>query len=476
MGKSRVELKPVKSCTVITVPLDWDEYTRISKDYSSVLIVKSVHGRGLRTPIQVDISWIRGRRDLDIFNYAVCALQSRIPRLIPWAFSRKSLRELIKYLRVSRSSSHSTLVNYINTLHDFEEYCGIELDEIIDRARGSPDGSGREWLVELIDEYRAELVARGLSRQSVASKLSMVRTWLKLNKISPPVLPPARIVPRYRIRAPTPDEVWRLMEVADLRGKVIVSILATSGMRVSTLARLKYYHVKADLERGITPVHIHIESELNKGAYCSYDTFINHEAATYLRLYLEGRRRGSVSGKIPPEVITDDSPLIRDGHSRVPRPITPSRISQIVRGLFVSAGLVEGSTGGRRELCTHSLRKYFRTQLTSAGVPVDLVEYMMGHRVSTYFDVSSLGIEYLRKVYIRSGISIRPKTKVSRIEILKEIVRSLGLDPEKVLVKDALEECHRTELYRRDEEEEVELLRKTIRKLIMEITLKSRVE
>ena len=58
---------------------------------------------------------------------------------------------------------------------------------------------------------------------------------------------------------------------------------------------------------------LHIEAEITKGKYHDNDTFLGPETAYYLKLYLEQRRKGT--NKMPPETITDDSPLIRDTHS-----------------------------------------------------------------------------------------------------------------------------------------------------------------
>jgi hypothetical protein len=52
-------------------------------------------------------------------------------------------------------------------------------------------------------------------------------------------------------------------------------------------------------------------------------------------------------------------------------------------------------------------------------------------------------LEFLRNVYRTAGLCIRQKTKASRLDLLKEMVRGFGLDPEKVLVKEALSEAHR---------------------------------
>ena len=53
---------------------------------------------------------------------------------------------------------------------------------------------------------------------------------------------------------------------------------------------------------------------------------------------------------------------------------------------------------------THSLRKFFRTQLSAAKIDTEIIEYMMGHTIDTYEDVQSLGIETLRNLYASAGL------------------------------------------------------------------------
>jgi hypothetical protein len=87
----------------------------------------------------------------------------------------------------------------------------------------------------------------------------------------------------------------------------------------------------------------------------------------------------------------------------------------------------------------HSIRKFFRsTQMASLGVQTDYIEYRMGHTISTYHDIKIKAIEFLQGIYITSSLSIRPKTKVTKIDALKEIVRAWGLNPEEILTRDAL--------------------------------------
>ncbi len=69
---------------------------------------------------------------------------------------------------------------------------------------------------------------------------------------------------------------------------------------------------------------------------------------------------------------------------------------------------------------------------------------MMGHITDTYHDIAGLGIEHLRNLYASSGLSIRPKTELNKIETMKALARTLGLDPDVILSKEALQRPHRT--------------------------------
>ena len=47
------------------------------------------------------------------------------------------------------------------------------------------------------------------------------------------------------------------------------------------------------------------------------------------------------------------------------------------------------------------------------------------------------GIEYLRGIYAASGLSIQAKTRTSKMDALKEIIRAWRLNPEEILTKEA---------------------------------------
>jgi hypothetical protein len=177
------------------------------------------------------------------------------------------------------------------------------------------------------------------------------------------------------------------------------------------------------------------------------------QAVEYLRLYLTARREGSIHPEIPPEEIQDDSPLIRDEMYEIPHPIGEKQLYKIIHTLYFKAGLLEKNEKGHYDLRPHSLRKFFKTQMESAGVKSDYVEYMMGHTVDTYHDIQSKGVEFLRNVYATAGLSIAPQQKGWELDALKAFARELGLEPKRVLTETAFAEPHRTYVASEDREQ-----------------------
>jgi hypothetical protein len=89
---------------------------------------------------------------------------------------------------------------------------------------------------------------------------------------------------------------------------------------------------------------------------------------------------------------------------------------------------------------------------------------MMGHTIGTYHDIEMKGIEFLRNIYAASGLSIRPKTQLGKIEALKEIVRAWGLNPEEVLTKETLSRPYAATGY--GEEEQVKSLSQALKEMM----------
>lgn len=455
----------------------WWKQPTTKPSTARVLLDTKNDGRRARQAVTFDVPQLR-LEEQSIVNYIIGSLRKAVPRLISFALDNRSVFELAKYLHRHKSSSAKTLELYVFAIEKFCSWINKAPDQIILEcvtAQGYPD-SGRLYdYGALLDDWVGCLQARGLAPKTVSNYATAIQSLFTHNGLTLyyPYQLSTRIV--YKDRAPTPEELQRLIDLGNPRDRVAINMLALAGFRLGTLCALKYYHVMDDLEAGVTPVHIHVESEITKGKYGDYDTFIGQEAIQYLNLYLDYRRKESSSGKIPPEEITSESPLIRDLRSRQPKPITPQRLHYSIQRLMRSAGLLGEKRGTRYRLRPHSIRKFFRTQMTALGVDRDYIEYMMGHMVSTYHDIQMKGVEFLRNVYAAVGLSIRPKTRLGKIEALKEIVRAWGMNPEEILTRKALTmRAARYVAPARREEEEIRELRQALKEMLRKELLNGR--
>jgi hypothetical protein len=412
----------------------------------TVTITESSQGYKLKTPLILSLPEPQNAADKKLQQYIIDALLTRMPSLVTLTFENASTIQLAKHLLRHRTGSTATLYQYIYGVYRFSKWLNTQPDQLIKAcqdADGDPKPKALAQTSRLLDDFIANLQAEELAPGSVSNHVKAVKALFRSNGLKLELAYSLSKRTMYKDRAPTPEELATLIDMADLRLKVIISMLALGGFRNGTLVKLQYRHVKRDLEKGVTPIHVHVEAEITKGKYHDYDTFISQEAADYLKIYLQTRRKGTE--KIPPEIIHDASPLIRNTQRRRPVPITTIAIHKLVHDLYVKADLIPQKPMGRcYDLRVHSIRKFYRTQLAALGVQTDYIEYMMGHTISTYHDIQMKGIEYLRGIYAASGLSIKPKTRVSKIDALKEIIRAWGLNPEEILTRDALTKPHAT--------------------------------
>jgi hypothetical protein len=402
----------------------------------------------LKKPVTIEIQEVLALGQKGLAQYVIESLLSNRPTLIPFVLANSSLINMSKYLLRACSGSSMSLYAYTNTVHQYSQRLGHSPDEIISDAKpqGLLDLQRIHKHRKFLEDCLAELQDQGRSPGRLHGYAKQIRCFYKCNGVELRIsyLPIPR--PVHKDRAPTPSELCRLVDIADLREKVIISMLALGGFREGTLARLQYRHVKIDLERGVKPLHVHVEANITKGKYHDYDTFLPAEVVRYLTLYLDHRRNGHLS-HIKPETITDSSPLLRDqmpdyASADEAKPIGEKQIYKVVHQLYHKAGLLK-SEQNDYTLRVHTLRKFFKTQLIALGLPSDYADYMMGHTVDTYHDIQSKGVEFLRDVYARSGLSIQPRAQETKLQMAATFMRSIGMDPEKVLVRDAFGEPHR---------------------------------
>ena len=430
-----------------------------------VIIEKGLRNSKLKNTVVLSLDKVLAAKEKGLIDYVLSAFVSERPALIEFVFDNQSILKMARhFLRHCSGSCHS-IYSYTVNVQKYTAWLGSSPDLIIKDIKpvgNIPDPARVQNHSGFLNDFLAELQDQGLKPGVVVNRVKSVKTFYRVNGIKVEVSEPLSRRVTYKDRSPTAEELTRVLDIADLRGKVIVSMLALGAFREGTLSKLKYRHVREDIENNRVPIHIHVETEIVKGKYGDYDTFLGAEAAQYLKLYIDQRRNGSRRTK--PENLTDESPLIRDETKATPRNITPKQLRRVVHGLYVKANLVK-QCEGHYDLRVHSLRKYFKTQLLALGVQPDYVDYFMGHTLDTYHDIQSIGIEKLRSVYASAGLAIRPKTQISKLEQLKEMVRALGMNPEQVLAKDAL--AYGAVTVQEGEDHQLTVLRKQLRELIL---------
>jgi len=404
-----------------------------------VIFEESLRGYKLRQPVTVDLDKMLSAREKGLVTYIINTFLNDRPAIIPFVFNNESVIRLARHFLRHCSASHDSCRSYTVQVQKYSSWLGYSPDQLIADIKpvgNIPDPLRVQNHPGYLNDYLAELQDQGLKPGAVNNYIKSVKTFYRVNGVKIELSEPLSRRVTYKDRAPKPEELSKLLDIGDLRQRFIVSAIALGGFREGTFSKLQYRHVKHDLEAGVTPLHLHIEAEITKGKYGDYDTFLGAEAVTYLKLYLQQRRQGTRYQE--PEIITDTSPLIRDEGRAEPKGITPKQVRTIIHRLYLKAGLITKSGGRYYDLRTHSLRKYFKTQMIALGVQADYVDYMMGHTVDTYHDIQSVGIDKLRNIYAAAGLAIKQKTQVSKLETIKEMIRALGENPEKLLSREAL--------------------------------------
>ncbi len=318
----------------------------------------------------------------------------------------KSVNKWLSDIAYERSGSLNTKKMYLTVLKNFCRFVGKTPDQLVS------DCSSEVKIRKFVEQIKAFTMKEGRAKGTVVLYTTVLKSFFDHNGVHLPIRRIQNWV-TYEDRAITQDEIHKILQVSDLRAQVEIAILAQSGMRIGTLARLTNGHVREGLEKGEVPLCIHISAELTKGRVKSYQTFIGPESINLLKLYFHVRKVGTK--KIPGEQFTDTNPLLRHHGKKEVIPIGPHCIYDDIRKALLQTGLAE-KTGKPNELRPHSLRKFFKTQLETAGVPRTFIEHMMGHKLpgseSRYFKPTK---EQLKEAYMK-GLPFLSLTRRKDVE------------------------------------------------------------
>jgi hypothetical protein len=183
-------------------------------------------------------------------------------------------------------------------------------------------------------------------------------------------------------RAYTREEIKKMLEYSDIRMKVAILVMLSSGVRVDGLVSIRLKDLDYNEQYKLYKIRIYSD-DLNE----SYFTFCTPECTQFIKLYLEERKRKNG------EVLNPDSPLIRkDFDCFRDLKLSPHSIAERIRRINLASG-VQASfqikedddpievRRKRHEIMTcHGLRKFFDTVCIDSNMKHIAKEILMGHK------------------------------------------------------------------------------------------------
>lgn len=269
----------------------------------------------------------------------------------------------LEYLEIEKNKSPKTLENYGRYLDRFLRFAKIEKINQLNE--------------ELIRQYRLHINrfkdAKGKSLKKITQNYHIIalRNFLKyLAKVGIKTVSAERVeLGRQEDREVTfleLDELARLVSAPEgesldaLRDRAILTLLFSSGMRVSELCSLD--RDKIDLSRGELSVR-------GKGSKIRM-VFISDEAKESIKNYLNKRHDvdEALFVRIP-----KGGTFLKNSPAANGLRLTPRSIQRIIKKYSIKAGIVG------KKVSPHTLRHSFATDLLRNGADIRSVQAMLGH-------------------------------------------------------------------------------------------------
>lgn len=276
--------------------------------------------------------------------------------------------QLKAYLeKVGRRGSRKSVENATGGMMDFCSYLEMLPNDALAYMR-------KNDVYKVLDGYVAWMVKDKFAPNSLRNRLSAVKKFLAINDFElDNVKMRVKVdLPRYHAvtadRVPTPEELRSVLTHTEARGKALVTMLASSGMRVGEFLTLR---VK-DIDLSTSPATVHLRAEVTKDRQARY-CFISDEAATFLKDFLRDRINN------PGDYIFQTSTRGHE-HKTGNVPMSYWNADHIFSLALRNAGLEQKDDQGRDTIHIHCLRKFFFTQMLQP-LGRDIAEALMGHKL-----------------------------------------------------------------------------------------------
>jgi hypothetical protein len=281
--------------------------------------------------------------------------------------------------------AEETWLQYERRFVRFLQWLGFEnnADTFLEKAKRD-----RKWAESKVIEYvsfQKARVGRGeISETTVANFRKPVKLFLEMNDVKLNWLKINKTLPAMRRhandRAPTVEEIRKIISYPDMRVETIVLTMASSGIRVGAWDYLRLRDIKA-IERDSNVIACRMR--IYAGTPEEYVTFMTAEAYESLQRYLQYR-------ELHGEQLTQDSPLLRNmfntsqpivnwkGEASNPEPLKHSGVKRLIERVLWRYGFRTEKKRRHEFAIDHGFRKFFKTRAEQVMKPIN-VEWLMGH-------------------------------------------------------------------------------------------------
>ena len=250
----------------------------------TVAIEKSLNGYRLRKPVTIKLDKILAAQEKGLIDYIIRSCIEHQPGIIAYIFEYQSMQKMARHFLRHCSASKASCLMYSTKFKKYAEWLGHNPDTIIADVKpvgAIPDPQRVQAHCGFLLDYLAELQDSGLKPNAVCNCIKAVKTFYRTNGVKKVELDePLKRKVTYKDRAPKPQEIATMLDDSATREAFIIAAMATGGFRIGTFVKLKYRHVREDLEANRIPIHVHVEAEITKGKYHDYDTFLSAEACS----------------------------------------------------------------------------------------------------------------------------------------------------------------------------------------------------
>ncbi|WP_290704507.1 site-specific integrase [Ferroplasma sp. Type II] len=278
-----------------------------------------------------------------------------------------------------KAKSVLTATVALRNLGHYCELTNITPKEILKKARANE----KDFRYEFTDFVR-KLEKEGKAGSYIARFKKVILSWLKFNDIRLQLtvnISGENETPTIvNERVPSKEELARILRKATSRGRVAIAIMAFSGLRPESLGDyegtdglrlgdLKELKLSDEIQFDKIPATVMVKSKLSKARH-QYFSFIGEEGTTYIKEYLEERRKHG-------EEITYESPLLQFDVRGVKKNafLRTTLVTRDIREAIEQAGLM---------MRPYVLRAYFSTALDIAEsrglISHPWRQFIMGHK------------------------------------------------------------------------------------------------